>query len=78
MASVSLVSAASVTAAAASELMTDVAFSTSVGGKTYSGDVTYSGGEYVASDPSLAGAEATGSSLQSAENNLSARIDILA
>lgn len=79
MASVSLVaSAASVSAATASQLMTNVAFSTTVSGKSYSADVTYSNGEYIASDPNLAGAEAAGVSVQSAENNLTTRIDVLA
>lgn len=71
MSSVSLISSA------ASELMTDVSFTTTVAGKNYSASVTYSNGEYVASDPNLAGAEASGSSVMAAENSLSERIDIL-
>lgn len=79
MAGISLLaSTASISAATASQLMTDVAFSTTVDGKSYSASVSYSNGEYVASDPGLSGAEATGTSLQSAENNLTTRIDILA
>jgi len=77
MGSISAIAAASSSAAAVSQLMTDVSFSTTVGGKTYSADVTYSNGEYVADDSNLSGAEATGSSLQAAENNLTARIDVL-
>lgn len=73
----SIAAVASLQASAASQLMSDVAFSTTVNGKTYSAEVTYSNGEYVASDPNLSGAEATGSSLQAAENNLSTRIDVL-
>jgi hypothetical protein len=71
MASISLVaSAASISASTTSQLMTNVAFSTTIDRKSYSADVTYSNGEYVASDSNLAGADATGASLQSAENNL--------
>jgi hypothetical protein len=53
------------------------AYSTTVGGKQYSGSVEESGGEYTASVSNLAGATASGSSIQSAENNLDMRIDIL-
>lgn len=74
MASISSISSV---ASAASQLMTDTAFSTTVNGKNYSGNVTYSNGEYVASDPNLAGAAATGSSVAAAENNLTSRIDEL-
>ena len=74
MASISSVTSV---ASAASQLMTDTAFSTTVNGKSYSGDVTYSNGEYVASDSNLAGASATGSSVEAAENNLTSRIDEL-
>jgi len=52
-------------------------FSTTVGGKQYTGSVEESDGEYTASVPNLAGATATGSSEQAAENNLAARIDEL-
>jgi predicted RNase H-like HicB family nuclease len=52
-------------------------FSTTVGGKLYSGSVEESGGEYTASVPSLAGASATGSSIAAAENNLNNRINEL-
>jgi hypothetical protein len=73
----SVLSAAPLTAQAVNELTVDVGFSTRIAGKSYIGDVTYSGGEYMAHDPSLSGAVATGTSLVSAENNLSARIDAL-
>ena len=73
----SILSAPPVTAQAVNELTVDVGFSTTVGGKTYAGDVTYSGGEYIASDPNLSGAVATGASLLAAENNLETRIDAL-
>jgi len=53
-------------------------FSTSVGGKQYSGSVEKSGTEYSASVGNLAGASASGSSIQSAENNLTMKIDVLA
>jgi predicted RNase H-like HicB family nuclease len=52
-------------------------YSTSVAGKSYSGSVDESGGEYTASIPNLPGASASGSSLESAENNLNAVIDML-
>lgn len=69
----SSLSASSLPASAVSQLMSDVAFSTTVNGKTYNADVTYSNGEYVADVADLSGAEAAGASVQSAENNLSAR-----
>jgi acetylornithine/succinyldiaminopimelate/putrescine aminotransferase len=77
MTGISSIAAAASSASAVSQLMTDASFSTTVGGKTYSADVTYSNGQYVADDSNLPGAEATGSSLQAAENNLTARIDVL-
>jgi len=52
-------------------------YSTSVAGKQYSGSVEESGGQYTASVPSLAGATASGSSIDAAENNLNNRIDEL-
>ncbi len=52
-------------------------FSTTVDGKQYSGSVSESDGEYVASDPTLSGATATGSSEIAAENNLAIRINEL-
>ena len=52
-------------------------YSTTVGGKNYSGTVEESGGTYTASVANLLGAIASGSSIQSAENNLSIRIDTL-
>jgi predicted RNase H-like HicB family nuclease len=48
-----------------------------VSGVQYSGSVEQSGGQYTASVPSLAGASASGSTMQAAEDNLSARIDEL-
>ena len=71
------ISLTSTTASTVNELMSDASFSTTVNGNNYSGSVSYSNGEYVASDPSLAGAEATGSSEIAAENNLATRIDEL-
>lgn len=53
-------------------------YSTTVGGKSYSGSMEESGGEYVASVPNPPGASASGSSIQSAENNLTIVIDTLA
>jgi hypothetical protein len=78
MASISsIASLAAISAAEVNALSVDVGFSTSVNGKTYNADVTYSNGQYVADDANLAGAQATGSNLQSAENNLISRIDAL-
>ncbi|MGA7341398.1 MAG: hypothetical protein WBE72_08755 [Terracidiphilus sp.] len=73
----SVLAAAPLTAAAVNELVVDVGFSTTIAGKTYVADVTYTRGEYVASDPNLSGAVATGSTVVGAENNLTARIDVL-
>ncbi len=52
-------------------------YSTTVNGTQYSGSVEESGGEYTASVPNLAGATATGASLEAAENSLNLRIDEL-
>jgi predicted RNase H-like HicB family nuclease len=49
-----------------------------VGGKSYSGSVEDSGGTYTASVPSVPGASASGSSVQSAESNLNIVLDVLA
>ena len=73
----SVLSAPALTAQAVNELTVDVGFTTTIDGKTYPGDVTYSGGEYIASDPNLSGAVATGGSETAAENNLATRIDAL-
>jgi hypothetical protein len=61
----------------AAEEMQETGFSTTVAGTQYSGSVAESGGKYVASVASLSGASASGSSLISAENNLTIRIDEL-
>jgi predicted RNase H-like HicB family nuclease len=52
-------------------------YSTTVAGKSYSGSVQESDGSYVASIPNLPGASASGSSVQSAENNLNVVVDSL-
>ena len=62
---------------AAVEEMQATSFSTTVAGKHYSGSVQDTNGEYVATAAGLAGASASGSSLSSAENNLTTRIDEL-
>jgi predicted RNase H-like HicB family nuclease len=49
-----------------------------VAGKSYSGSVEKSGGTYTASVPSVPGAVASGSSVQSAESNLNIVLDVLA
>jgi predicted RNase H-like HicB family nuclease len=53
------------------------AYFTSVGGKSYSGSVSEINGVYDVSVPNVPGAHASGSSIQSAENNLNIRIDEL-
>ena len=73
----SALSVSSLTASAANELMVDVGFSAQVNGKTYSAEVTYNDSVYLAHDANVIGAEATGSSLTAAENNLINRIDEL-
>jgi hypothetical protein len=52
-------------------------YTTTVSGKNYSGSVEQSNGEYIGTVPNLPGASASGSSIQSAENNLGAVIDTL-
>jgi predicted RNase H-like HicB family nuclease len=52
-------------------------YSTTVAGKQYAGSVEETGGEYTASVSNLSGAIASGSSIESAENNLDIRIDEL-
>lgn len=73
----SIGSAVPLTSQIVKELTVDVGFSTTIAGKTYAGDVTYSAGEYIAADPNVSGAQATGTDLTSAENNLTTRIDAL-
>jgi hypothetical protein len=53
-------------------------YSTTVAGKNYPLSVEESGGFYVASVPNPPGASATGSSPQSAEDNLNFKLDTLA
>jgi hypothetical protein len=59
------------------EASQDSSYSTSVAGQQYWGSVDRAGGDYTATVPNLAGATASGSSQQSAEDNLNARIDEL-
>jgi hypothetical protein len=73
----SALSAGQLSTSALNQLTVDVGFSTRVSGQTYSADVTYSNSEYLATDTHIIGAEATGTSLPSAENNLITRIDEL-
>ncbi len=51
-------------------------FSTHIDGKNYPAEVVRSGGQYVARDPQIPGAEASGPSTQ-AQEALSNRIDCL-
>jgi hypothetical protein len=73
----SIASSVSLSVSELNEATVDVGFTTKVGGKTYDAAVTYAAGEYVASDSRLDGAEASGTSLQAAENGLVTRIDVL-
>jgi hypothetical protein len=52
-------------------------YSTTVGGKQYTGDIDQSGGQYTASVPNLPGASASGSNIMDAEIALGARIDAI-
>jgi hypothetical protein len=70
-------SSASSASSSAQEAALSAVYSDTVGGKSYSGSVAESNGEYVASVPNLAGASASGSSIPSAENNLNTVIDAL-
>ncbi|HEX4021365.1 MAG TPA: hypothetical protein VHX63_09490 [Acidobacteriaceae bacterium] len=63
--------------AAQAETLAAVASDT-VSGKNYAISVDGSGGTYEASVPNLPGASASGSSVQAAENNLDAILDVLA
>jgi predicted RNase H-like HicB family nuclease len=53
-------------------------YSTTVAGKSYSGSVEESEGTYVASVPMPPGVSASGSTIQSAEENLNTILDTLA
>ena len=66
--------------AASAELqsLANPTYSTSVGGKSYSGNVSQANGVYEISVPNLPGSAVSASSLQAAENALNARIDLLA
>ena len=55
-----------------------ISYSTSVAGKSYSGSVEESDGTYTASVMTVPEAVATGSSIESADTNLTAVIDALA
>jgi hypothetical protein len=61
---------------AAASLVSQI-YSTSVAGKSYSGSVEQSNGQYVISIPNLPGATAAASTAQAAENALTLKIDIL-
>jgi hypothetical protein len=56
----------------------NASYSTTVAGKNYSLNVEESGGTYVASVPNPPAVTATGSSPQSAEDNLDIKLDTLA
>jgi hypothetical protein len=73
----SLSAAALPTVSKVVEVAQDSSYSTSVAGQQYWGSVDRAGGDYTATVPNLAGATASGSSQQSAEDHLNARIDEL-
>jgi hypothetical protein len=52
-------------------------YSTTVSGKSYSGSVVESNGEYTATIANMPGASASGSSIESAENSLGLVLDTL-
>jgi hypothetical protein len=62
--------------AAAANLVSQI-YSTTVSGKSYSGSIEQSGGQYVISIPNVPGATASASTAQAAENALTLKIDIL-
>jgi len=68
--------AASASALATAELLAAV-YSTTVGGKQYSGDVEQSGSQYSITIPGVLGATATGSSIAGVETNLRNIIDLV-
>jgi hypothetical protein len=63
---------------AADLLLQSTLYSASVGGKTYTADIGFSSGQYVATVPDLPGISASGGTLLMAENNLNARINLMA
>jgi hypothetical protein len=65
------------TVSTATSTLTSTSYSTSVGGKSYSANITESNGTYTLSDPTLPGASVSGSSLSAAESALSVKIDTL-
>jgi hypothetical protein len=67
---------ASAASAATSTLSTTI-YSTSVGGKSYSANISQANGTYTLSVPNLPGASVSGSSLNAAESALSVKIDTL-
>ena len=74
----STVQSAQAQASSSTTRIANPTYTTSVGGKSYSGNVQQSGGHYTVSVPNLPGASASGSSLQAAENALNVKIDVLA
>ena len=69
-------SAASAVSAAISSLVSST-YSTSVGGKSYSANISQANGTYSLSVPNLPGASVSGSSLSAAESALTVKIDTL-
>jgi hypothetical protein len=69
-------SASQAASAAAANLVSQI-YSTTVSGKSYSGSIEQSGGQYVISIPNLLGATASASTAKAAENALTLKIDIL-
>jgi hypothetical protein len=61
----------------ATSTLTSPTYSTSVGGKSYSGNVSLANGQYTISVPNMPGAKVSASSLSSAEMALTVKIDTL-
>jgi len=63
----------------ADQLAQNIVYSANIGGKTYTADLSLSAGQYVATVPrEFPPISASGNSLILAENNLDARISLLA
>jgi hypothetical protein len=62
----------------ATSTLVSSSYSTSVGGKSYSANISQANGTYTLSVPNLPGASVSGSSLSAAESALSVKIDTLA
>jgi len=77
--SASAIAANATQAQSSADLLAQITnYSANVGGKTYLADLALSNGQYVATIPELPSISASGASLVLAEDNLDARISLLA